>query len=111
MNTLGGLCLCLEDTPRAIGEGHTTSALLHRLLAAMQSSIPHTKARGGVCRKAAASSHAEGQLRRLTEIVRLFHCSNDAMRGTGRSVLQVAMQLYYVVSSSPLFLVRHSKQI
>ena len=57
MNTLGGLCLCLEDTPRAIGEGHTTSALLHRLLAAMQSSIPHTKARGGVCRKAAASNH------------------------------------------------------
>jgi hypothetical protein len=57
------------------------------------------------------SSHAEGQLRRLAEIARLLHRKNDAMRGTGRDLLQVAMQSYYVVSSSQLFLVCHSKQI
>lgn len=110
-NTAGGPCLCLKDTPRAIGEGHTSSALLRRLLAAMQPSKPHTKARGGVCRKAALSNHAEGQLHRLPETARLLHRENDAMRGAGRSVLQVAMQLYYVVSFLRLFLVLHSKHI
>lgn len=33
------------------------------------------------------------------------------MRGPGREVLQIAMQSYYIVSSSRLSLVRHSKQI
>jgi hypothetical protein len=106
-----GPCLCLEDTPQAISEGHTSSALLQKLPAAIQPSKPRTKARGGVCRKAAASNHAEGQLRRLPETARLLHRCNNAMRGAGRSVLQVAMQSYYVVSSSRLFLIRCSKQI
>jgi hypothetical protein len=110
-NTAGGPCLCLEDTPRAIDEGHTSSALLQRLLAAMQFSKPHTKARGGVCRKAALSNHAEGQLRCLPETAQLLHRENDAMRGASRSLLQVAMQSYYVVSSSQLFLVLYSKHI
>lgn len=67
--------------------------------------------RGSVCRKAAMSTHAEGQLRRLTETARPLHRRNDATGGVGKDVLQVAMQSYYVVSSSQIFLVRHSKHI
>jgi hypothetical protein len=33
-----GPCLCLEDTPQAISEGHTSSALLQKLPAAIQPS-------------------------------------------------------------------------
>jgi hypothetical protein len=50
-------------------------------------------------------------LRRLAEIARLLHRENDAMRGAGRDLSQVAMQSYYDVSSLQLFLVLHSKQI
>lgn len=82
-----------------------------RLLAAMKPDKWHTKARGGVCHKAAVSNHTEGQLRRLTEAARLLHRCHHAMGRAGRDVLQVTTQLYYVVSSSPLSLVHHSKQI
>jgi hypothetical protein len=77
----------------------------------MKPSKWHTRARGGVCLKAAVSNHAEGQLRRLTETARLLHRSNDTVEEIGRGVFQVAMQFYYIVSSLRLFLVCNSKQI
>lgn len=49
-------------------------------------------------------------MRRFEQTARLLHRSHDAVRGTGRDVLQIAMPLYYGVSSSRLFLVCHSKQ-
>ena len=90
---MGGPCLCLKDLPPTIAEDYTIPALLQRLLAAVQASKQHLKARGGVCRKAAVSNHPTEQLRSFTETARLLHRHDDAIGAALRAVMQVAMQL------------------